>query len=103
MRRVSPRCVVVLLFMTAVPAAAAGPDSPTFSKHVAPIFQEKCEACHRPDSIAPMPLRTFEEARPWARSFKARVEARQMPPWHIDKTIGVKAFKDDRSDRKSVV
>ena len=89
-------CLVVSLF-AAAPAAAAGPDTPTFAKHIAPIFQEKCEACHRPGSIAPMPLRTFEEARPWARSIKARVEARQMPPWHIDKTVGVKAFKDDRS------
>ena len=89
-------CLVLTLF-AAAPVAAAGPDNPTFAKHVAPIFQEKCEACHRPDSIAPMPLRTFEEARPWARSIKVRVEARQMPPWHIDKTIGVKAFKDDRS------
>jgi len=78
-------------------ASAEPPTSPTFSKHIAPIFQEKCEACHRPDSIAPMPLRTFQEARPWARSIKARVEARQMPPWHIDKTVGIQEFKNDRS------
>ena len=48
----------------------------TFTKDVAPIFQEKCEACHRPDSIAPMSLVTYEEARPWAQSIKARVAAR---------------------------
>jgi len=76
---------------------AEAPAQPTFSKHVAPIFQEKCEACHRPDSIAPMSLRTFQESRPWARSIKARVEARQMPPWHIDKTVGIQEFKHDRS------
>ena len=69
----------------------------TFTKDVAPIFQEKCEACHRPDSIAPMSLRTYEEARPWARSIRARVESRQMPPWHIDKTVGIQQFKNDRS------
>jgi len=78
-------------------AYAQAAATPTFSKHVAPIFQEKCEACHRPGSIAPMSLRTFEETRPWARSIKARVEARQMPPWHIDKTVGVQEFKNDRS------
>jgi hypothetical protein len=44
-----------------------------------------------------MSLRTFQEARPWARSIKARVEARQMPPWHIDKTVGIQEFKNDRS------
>ena len=69
----------------------------TFTKDVAPIFQEKCEACHRPESIAPMSLRTYEEARPWARSIRARVESRQMPPWHIDKTVGIQQFKNDRS------
>ena len=42
-------------------------------------------------------LVTFEEVRPWVRSIKSRVAARQMPPWHIDKTIGIKEFKSDRS------
>ncbi|MGE3513037.1 MAG: hypothetical protein AB7N65_29590, partial [Vicinamibacterales bacterium] len=90
---------LLLLFggRAASPAAAAVPDRPTFTRDVAPIFQEKCEACHRPDSIAPMSLRNFAEARPWARSIRARVEARQMPPWHIDKTIGIQRFKNDRS------
>ena len=68
-----------------------------FTKDVAPILQEKCQACHRPGYIAPMSLMTYEETRPWARSIKARVAARQMPPWHIDKTVGIQHFKNDRS------
>ena len=44
-----------------------------------------------------MSLRTYEEARPWARSIRARVESRQMPPWHIDRTVGIQQFKNDRS------
>jgi hypothetical protein len=44
-----------------------------------------------------MSLVTYEEARPWARSIKARVSARQMPPWHIDRTVGIQQFKNDRS------
>src|SRR5882724_4510968 len=71
--------------------------TPTFSKDVAPIFQEKCQACHRPNSIAPMSLVTYEEARPWARSIKTRVTSRQMPPWHIDRTVGIQHFENDRS------
>jgi hypothetical protein len=78
-------------------ASAQVPARPTFTKDIAPIFQQKCEACHRQESIAPMSLRTFDEVRPWARSIKARVESRQMPPWHIDKTVGIQAFKNDRS------
>ena len=44
-----------------------------------------------------MSLLTYEDARPWARSIKTRVTARQMPPWHIDKTVGIQQFKNDRS------
>jgi hypothetical protein len=69
----------------------------TFTKDIAPIFQEKCQACHRDGSIAPMSLVTYEETRPWAKSIKTRVESRQMPPWHIDKTVGIQQFKNDRS------
>jgi mono/diheme cytochrome c family protein len=78
-------------------ASAADTAAPTFTKDIAPIFQDRCEACHRPDSIAPMSLRTYEEARPWARSIRTRVEQRQMPPWNIDKTVGIQQFKNDRS------
>jgi hypothetical protein len=84
------------VLLTAVPAFAA--DTPvTFSKDVAPIFQAKCQECHQPNSIAPMSLITFNEARPWAKSIKERVSARQMPPWHIDKSVGVQKFKNDMS------
>jgi hypothetical protein len=69
----------------------------TFTKDIAPIFQEKCEACHRPDSIAPMSLVTYEQARPWAKAIRERVIVRQMPPWHLDKTVGIQKFKNDRS------
>jgi hypothetical protein len=88
----------VLAAVTVIaPATAAAQSAPTFTKDIASIFQNKCEACHRPDSIAPMSLVSFEEARPWARSIKTRVATRQMPPWHIDKTIGIQDFENDRS------
>ena len=69
----------------------------TFTKDVAPIFQEKCQECHRKGSMAPMSLVTYDEARPWAKSIRQRVIARQMPPWHIDKNVGVAKFKNDIS------
>src|SRR6266540_2089514 len=82
-------------------AAASAADTPkpvpTFTKDIAPIFQEKCEACHRPDSMAPMSLKTYAESRPWIRSIKSRVSDRQMPPWQIDRTVGIQKFKNDRS------
>ncbi|MGE3509597.1 MAG: cytochrome c [Vicinamibacterales bacterium] len=78
-------------------ASSAEPTKVTFSKDVAPIFQAKCVNCHEPGSIAPMSLRTFEESRPWARSIKQRVQTRQMPPWHINQSVGVQKFKNDMS------
>jgi hypothetical protein len=87
----------VVLFLLGASAAYAAPATPVFTKDVAPILQEKCEACHRPTSIAPMALRTYDEVRPWARSIKLRVESRQMPPWHIDKSVGIQHFENDRS------
>ena len=71
-----------LTALMAVPSfAQTAANAPTFTKDVAPIFQAKCESCHRPDSIAPMSLVTYEQSRPWARSIRDRVQTRQMPPW----------------------
>src|SRR5207247_2300544 len=83
----------------AIAAPADGDTSKpvTFSNDVAPIFQAKCQECHQPNSIAPMSLITYQEARPWARSIRERVSTRQMPPWHIDKSVGVQKFKNDMS------
>jgi hypothetical protein len=77
----------------------AAPNSPTvtFTKDVAPIFQAKCQSCHHPGTVAPMSLTSFEESRPWARSIKDRVVRREMPPWHLDKTVGIQTFKNDIS------
>ena len=69
----------------------------TFTKDIAPIFQNNCQVCHRPGSMAPMSLLTYEEARPWARSIRQKVLAREMPPWFIDKNVGVQHFSNDRS------
>src|SRR5262245_39006891 len=98
-RRVQTGFVTLGAALTlAVPAMAADtPKQVTFSKDVAPILQAKCQQCHQPNSIAPMSLMTFQEARPWARSIKERVSTRQMPPWHIDPSVGVQKFKNDMS------
>jgi hypothetical protein len=72
------------------------PEPVTFTKHVAPILQQKCQACHQPNSIAPMPLITYEDAREFARPIKTRVAARVMPPWHIDRNLGIREFKNER-------
>src|SRR6266700_4789248 len=69
----------------------------TFTKDVAPILQNRCRVCHRPDTFAPMSLLTYEDARPWARAIKEKVVIREMPPWYIDKNVGVRHFSNDVS------
>ena len=95
---VSAFAVAAALSLAPVPADAQSVDGAvTFAKDVAPILQAKCQDCHRAGSMAPMSLVTFEETRPWARAIKERVSTRQMPPWHIDRAVGVQKFKNDMS------
>ena len=89
--------LVAIAVTMLIPAKAVAQESPTYTKDIAPIFREKCEVCHRPWYIAPRSLQTYQEVRPWARSIKNRVEARQMPPWHIDQNVGIQNFENDRS------
>ena len=86
----------VILAAANLPAADTPKDA-TFSRDIAPIFQRSCDNCHRPGSIAPMSLLTYKDARPWARSIKEKVVRRVMPPWHVDRNVGITKFKDDPS------
>jgi hypothetical protein len=77
--------------------SATGKDQVTFHKDVEPILQRACQECHRPGSIAPMSLLSYKDVRPWARAVKNRTSAREMPPWYIDRNVGIRKFKDDPS------
>jgi predicted CXXCH cytochrome family protein len=87
---------VGFLWRPAVAAAPEGP-SPTFTKDVAPILQRSCQSCHNPAGSAPMSLLTYSDARPWAKAIKMKTAVREMPPFFIDKTVGIQRFKDDPS------
>jgi len=73
----------------------------TFTKDIAPILQRSCQNCHRPNGVAPMALTTYEEVRPWARAIKQRTgigpKAGVMPPWYVEKNVGIQKFKEDPS------
>src|SRR6516165_627196 len=91
-------CIGALLLLPgSIVAADVGAAPVTFAKDIAPIFQEKCQECHRKGTAAPMSLVSYEETRPWAKSIRQRVTTRNMPPWHLDKTVGVQHFQNDRS------
>ena len=96
------RAALTIVLIAACYPATSGQQAPTspsvtFSKDVAPILQKACQNCHRPGAIAPMSLLTYQDARPWARSIRQKVSSREMPPWYIDRHIGINKFKDDPS------
>src|SRR5438128_3878665 len=82
-------CAAALLGGIAQAASA-----PTFTRDVAPILYKNCASCHRPGEIAPMPLLTYEQTRPWAKSIREKVSLDQMPPWHSTEPRGT--FSNDR-------
>jgi len=93
MRRSSVGFLAALVALAASARVADAEPSVTFTKDVAPIFYKNCAECHRPTMFAPMSLLTYDDARPYARSIKQKVVARQMPPWGADPTYGT--FKND--------
>ena len=90
-------CSAVLMLPGHASAQAASPQEPTFASDVAPILYRSCVKCHRTGQIAPMSLISYQEVRPWARSIRNKVETRAMPPWHLDRRIGIQDFKNDPS------
>jgi hypothetical protein len=97
--------LTVLASLFAAAAARAQSGAPegdiVFTRDIAPILQRSCQPCHRPNGVAPMPLVTYEEVRPWARALKERTSkgphAGVMPPWFVEKDIGIQKFKNDPS------
>ena len=94
------KCLMLVVAALAMPTLSFAQDDSqrevTWSGDVAAIFQEKCMECHRPDSIAPMPLLTYDQAKMFAPIIRYRVENRVMPPWHVNPDVGVQNFTNDR-------
>src|SRR5262249_1420690 len=56
----------------------------TFTKHIVPILQNKCQECHRAGQIGPMPLQDYDDVTAWAGMIREVVKDGRMPPWHAD-------------------
>ncbi len=80
---------------------AFNPEDVTFSRDIAPILQRSCQNCHNPVGVAPMPLVTYQDARRYSQRIKERTGIRDrmgtMPPWYVEKNIGIQHYKQDTS------
>ena len=85
---------LVLLFLSALGCFAEA-QHPTFYKDVLPILQQRCQNCHRTGEMAPMPLETYRQVKPYARAIQQVTTTRKMPPWFADPHFG--KFSNDSS------
>jgi mono/diheme cytochrome c family protein len=83
-------------FLPVLSAAVA----PTYYKDVFPILQNHCQECHRRGELAPMPLGTYGQVRPWAKAIRRAVLSRSMPPWFADPCCGKFANERTLSQRE---
>ena len=81
--------------------SAFNPEDVTFSRDIAPILQRSCQSCHNPVGVAPMSLVTYQDAWRYSRRIKDRTQIRDragaMPPWYVEKNIGIQHYKQDNS------
>ena len=75
-------------FITKRPSAKPAKIDVTYAKDISRILQNRCQECHRPGQIGPMPLLTYEDAASWARMIREVVSDQRMPPWHADPKYG---------------
>ncbi len=85
------------VLLTAAGTQAFAQESPSYSRDVAPILQQKCQTCHNPEGIGPMPLMNYQQVMPFAALIQDRTSKRIMPPWNLDPTIGIQSYKNDSS------
>ena len=76
-----PALLVPLVALAASGGGADDAASPSFTREVAPIVQQKCAGCHQARGIAPFPLATAKQISARAPLIAAAVEQRIMPPW----------------------
>jgi hypothetical protein len=66
----------------------------TYTEHIAPLIYRSCLECHRPGSIAPFSLETYQQARRRADDLADVTASRFMPPSRLDPKFGQRVQHD---------
>ena len=69
----------------------------TYWQDVAPIYYDRCVACHQAGGIAPFALDNAEDAGKWAAASAAAVQDRTMPPWLMTSDGSCGEFRGSRA------
>ena len=92
--------LATLAGMTLTMSAAQAQDV-TLHRDIEPILQRSCQNCHRAGGVGPMPLVTFEQVAPYAGLIEYKTGLRDragaMPPWYMEKDVGIQSYKNDPS------
>ena len=105
MRRLMPIVVAALAIAVTLAnfrSAADQKAAPTFARDVATIIFNKCTTCHRTGEVAPMPLTSYQEVRPWSKAIREQVAERNMPPWYADPASSLQFRNDRRLTQKEI-
>ena len=86
---------------TCAASVLAAAEHPTFNRDVLPILEKRCQECHRPGEVAPMPFLTYKQTRPWVKAIREAVVLKKMPPWFAEPGFG--PFANDRSLSKEEI
>ena len=77
------------------------PSAVTFTKDIAPILARSCVQCHRAGGAGPMAFTNYQEVRRYAPRIRNKTAIRDrmgaMPPWYVEKDIGIQHYKQDPS------
>lgn len=76
--------IVLLLFLQACSNKDSLPGKVTFTEHIAPILYEQCTYCHREGGTAHFELKTYKQAKVYARAIAYLTKEKIMPPWPAD-------------------
>jgi len=95
------RTLTLLPLILLLPIGADAQTEVTFHKDIEPILQRSCQNCHRPGGVGPMPLVTYDQVAPFAGLIEYKTQIRDragaMPPWYMEKDVGIQQFKNDPS------
>ncbi|MCY3565211.1 MAG: cytochrome c, partial [Gammaproteobacteria bacterium] len=100
--RLNPALTPLALLALLAPSAGFGQqDEITFHRDIEPILQRSCQNCHRVGGVGPMPLVSYEQVAPFAGLIEYKTGIRNragaMPPWYMEKNIGIQDYKNDPS------